>query len=205
MPLTPRSDKQIAASRLNGAKSRGPISRPGKAVSSQNSIHHGLTAASPLIKGESPEAFAALLEEFHRTYQPVGLPESLCVFHLATAHWKLLRALNFEADLINEEIDRHGSGLSSRFSPIRRGSRALSALESQPLSASTLRFHTNCFERTLARLRRELELLQAARRRSLPGSQATSTSTDEPETTPKINHLDISEPGLNPAQPAETN
>ena len=101
----PRSAAQIAAARLNGRKSRGPVTPQGKRNSSANSLRHGLYAVSPVIKGESPAAFARLLADLHATYSPSGAAEQLCVYHIAAAQWKLLRANHIEAELINRELD----------------------------------------------------------------------------------------------------
>jgi hypothetical protein len=62
------SPARAAASRRNGAKSRGPKSPEGKARSAQNALKHGLRAQKHMVlPGESPAAFealeAALLEE----------------------------------------------------------------------------------------------------------------------------------------------
>ncbi len=71
-PKAPRTEAQIAASRLNGAKSRGPITDEGKAISSQNSLRHGLLAKMVLIEGESETAFRQLSESLHRAFAPAS-------------------------------------------------------------------------------------------------------------------------------------
>ena len=47
------TDKQKAASRANGARSRGPKTPEGKARSARNSLNHGLLARAILLEGES--------------------------------------------------------------------------------------------------------------------------------------------------------
>lgn len=54
-----RSAAAVAASRRNGALSRGPCSADGKAVSAQNSRKHGLFSAAP---GSEAELAAGLTE-----------------------------------------------------------------------------------------------------------------------------------------------
>ena len=160
----PRSAAQIAAMRLNGRKSRGPITPAGKANSSQNALRHGFHAASPVIKGEDPAAFHALLSEFHATYSPVGLAEELCIFHMASAQWKLLRATLYETDLINEHMDHDDSSSPSpELTSLRRTSHALNALESRPHSLTNLRFQTTALERSFERNFRQLLTFQALR------------------------------------------
>jgi len=54
------SEKRSQASRINGARSRGPKTPEGKARSSQNAIQHGLLAANILITDECRHNFKAL-------------------------------------------------------------------------------------------------------------------------------------------------
>ncbi len=71
-PDTHRSAAQIAASRANGAKSRGPVTEEGKAASSRNSLRHGLLAKMVLIEGESEAAFRQLSEALHNAFAPAS-------------------------------------------------------------------------------------------------------------------------------------
>jgi hypothetical protein len=65
-----RTEKQIAASRANGAKSRGPVSLEGKLNSSRNGLHHGILARTVVLDTESKDRFHELLHSFQDTYQP---------------------------------------------------------------------------------------------------------------------------------------
>jgi hypothetical protein len=46
--------KQIAASRANGQKSRGPVTPEGKAASRFNALKHGIHAESQIMFDENP-------------------------------------------------------------------------------------------------------------------------------------------------------
>ena len=76
--LLHRSQKQIEASRLNGAKSRGPVTAAGKTASSANSLRHGLrsrTTESPL-RGLLPGfcELTMMKAGLYRRYERHGLP-----------------------------------------------------------------------------------------------------------------------------------
>jgi hypothetical protein len=60
MPVT-RSPAQRAASRANGARSRGPTTDAGKARSARNGTRHGLRGGPfVLLPGEDREEFVEL-------------------------------------------------------------------------------------------------------------------------------------------------
>jgi len=56
------SDARSEAARRNGAKSHGPKTPEGKAISSANSLRHGMTAKAILLTNENPEAYTKLDE-----------------------------------------------------------------------------------------------------------------------------------------------
>jgi hypothetical protein len=93
-----RSDKQIEASRANGAKSRGPVTPGGKDRSSANSFKHGRYAiTTPLLRGEDSEAFQHHLHAFIARMQPADLVELRIVRKLASADWRQSRCAAIEA------------------------------------------------------------------------------------------------------------
>jgi hypothetical protein len=88
MPADTRTEKQIAASRANGAKSHGPVTPEGKRKSARNSFRHGLLAKAVVFEGESREQFAALLKAFCDELQPQTPIEDLLVQKMAVNHWR---------------------------------------------------------------------------------------------------------------------
>jgi hypothetical protein len=99
-----RTELQIQASRLNGQKSRGPISRDGKRNSSLNRIDHGLLAAEFIIDGESPERFAAHSEALHAELNPQTKVQTDLVEMMVLCQWRMKRAWVLENAKLAYEI-----------------------------------------------------------------------------------------------------
>jgi hypothetical protein len=93
------TQKQIQANRRNAQKSTGPRSAEGKAASSQNALKSGIDANSLLIRGEDPEALAALIAEYFRDYQPQTAAERALVDTLIDSEWLLRRMRRVETHL----------------------------------------------------------------------------------------------------------
>lgn len=99
-PTLPRSEAQRAAARLNGARSRGPVTAAGKARASRNAFRHGLDATVHLLApGEDPAALERLRSALFAEYRPDRPSRALLVERLAAATWKLRRAERLEAIL----------------------------------------------------------------------------------------------------------
>jgi len=90
--------------RLNGAKSKGPITPEGKRNSSRNAVRHGLLAQSVIFDSESKEAFGEFLEDMFDVYEPDDVVERNLVETMAVCRWKQERMWTIEtATLALEE------------------------------------------------------------------------------------------------------
>ncbi len=91
-----RTPDQIAASRANGAKSRGPKSPEGKAASRLNATRHGVFTAALLVKDENEEELIELHRSYHDQFHPRGAAEEALVADMIQARWRILRLLRWE-------------------------------------------------------------------------------------------------------------
>jgi hypothetical protein len=82
---------QINANRQNAKKSTGPRTPQGKAISSRNSLLHGMTSGKFLPPGTDPDEFFQLLDRFRSRFQPFDEVEDALVERLAAAEGPPLR------------------------------------------------------------------------------------------------------------------
>ena len=109
-PRAPRSAAQIAASRANGAKSKGPVTEEGKANAARNSYRHGLLADLTVMETERAEAFIKLSSYLYENFEPVDEHERNTVDTMIIAMWRRTRALGMETAglsvIIKKELTR---------------------------------------------------------------------------------------------------
>jgi len=152
---TPR---QIQSARRNGAKSVGPVTSEGKAISATNAIKHGLLAEAVVISGESPEHLAALSARFHAEFHPRTQVETHHVETMIMCRWRLHRLWEFESATLNQEIDRLAAVVDAGR---RRGAQAFRNLSEHSRSLDLLtRYETN-FARAFLRAHKALMELKA--------------------------------------------
>jgi hypothetical protein len=97
------SSARAEASRLNGAKSRGPKTPQGKARSAQNALKHGMRARKYLVLPDEEAAeFEALEAALVEELAPVGALQTVLARRVAVAAWRLTRADRIEAELFEE-------------------------------------------------------------------------------------------------------
>ena len=97
---TPVSNPRAAASRKNGAKSRGLKSSEGKTRSAQNALKHGMRAQKYVVlPDEDAVEFAALQTALFDELAPVGALQLVLARRVAIAAWRLARADRLAAGL----------------------------------------------------------------------------------------------------------
>jgi hypothetical protein len=101
----PAALDRAASARINGSKSRGPITESGRRISSQNRIRHGLLARTIVLKGESYNRFSTLLNGLRAQLLPEGPVESALVNTMAACSWRRMRLWSLEKASITLEAD----------------------------------------------------------------------------------------------------
>jgi hypothetical protein len=104
------SDARLAANRANAQHSTGPTSPEGKAKVSLNAVKTGLTGRTVLLSSEEAVPYQALLAEYEKFLQPVGIEERALVQSIVDCRWRLDRIPGLEMALLvlirNEWIAR---------------------------------------------------------------------------------------------------
>ncbi len=111
MPRIP-TEKQIEASRRNGARSHGPTTSLGKQISSLNGFKHGRYAKFPCLTDTDDEAaFKIFVQSYYRTHQPANDVETQLVDVIAACDWHINRQLAIQSRAIDIEQCRNAAEL----------------------------------------------------------------------------------------------
>ena len=145
------TERQISASRANGALSHGPATSAGKIISAQNARRHGLCAESPVIDGEMPDAHSALRSEIFDTFRPTNACEVELAEIAAMAIWRLNRTWGIELAVLNGEIRKQPGGL-----PADRAAAAFRELVDNSRVLDVLHRYDSRFERQYHRAMNQL-------------------------------------------------
>lgn len=140
------TEAQSIARRENGAKSRGPTTAAGKAISRLNAMKHGIYSEVTSIDGESDAELVALGKRLRADLAPVGELELILADKIVSTAWRLRRLTGLEASMFEQEEVRH---------------RAFNGLTGERMLR--LSRHEATLERALYRALHELQRLQASR------------------------------------------
>jgi hypothetical protein len=155
--------RQTEANRRNAAKSTGPTSVEGKAVSSMNALKSGIHAESAIITGEDPAALAQLAETFYHDHQPESAMERAILDNIIRDTWLLIRFFRIDAEIIDYEIED-----ASYPKEVNQAGKAF--IDSSP-DQSRLQRRINDTRRGQIQAFKELQRLQADRRAQPPAPQ----------------------------------
>ena len=175
-----RSDKQIEASRRNGALSRGPLTSEGKAITSRNAITHGLKARDVLLRHESPKQFEQLLNSNLARFAPQDDTEMRSVEESSVAEWRLRRAWTLIAALIDNRMDSMAADLEESYEQLDHATRAALAHDHSTKTTMSLRElenHVSRYSRATDRAIRRLQHL----RKLAPPAAPLQFPTNEPK------------------------
>lgn len=161
MPVTP-SQAQQAASRTNGARSRGPTTEAGRASAAGNGTRHGLRGGPfAVLPGEDREELASLQAAVTADWGPRDAYEQRWVMELVAAMWR-----------------------QDRLRCLELATLGAAAAESPPSEAAVRKLAT--FARYGARIEKDigraLQALRVLRDRPDAWIDASQNGTPEPET-----------------------
>ncbi len=99
-----RTPAQRAASRANGAKSQGPITDAGKAISRQNAVKHGMTGEGVALPNEDAVEVSRRFVTLERELKPQTEFERILVRRVAVCAHRLERSVDQETAALSEKV-----------------------------------------------------------------------------------------------------
>jgi len=199
------SDKRSAAARINGAKSRGPVTAEGKARSSRNALKHGLKSEMLVLNHEDRQAFEQLRESYRDEFQPTTQSQADLVETMAAARWRLNRLFMVEGQLLEKEMATRLPEVNKQFREIDPEGRLSCAFEtlSQGKALSLYIRYEGQINRTYERAFKHLQQLQS--RQTQPAEDPAEEQPNEPKPVLVLlrerEEIEPNEP--NPAPPAD--
>ena len=174
--------------RANGAKSNGPITPEGKAISSRNSLKHGLTSSRVVLSHESQEEYDALESSFLRRFKPADEVETELVIEMAAARWRLRRVELMEDAVFKKAMRDQAELLGSDADPADiRDAAYIFVAESKTMR--TLASHSRQLRRSYERAWKELEGLQDQRKQEQE-NEPTIRSTQPLQSVPASSFIE---------------
>ncbi len=187
------SEARLAANRANARHSTGPRTKAGKAKISLNAVKTGLTGRTVLLPSEEAAPYEALLVEYQKALQPVGVQERALVQSMLAeqaptgrpetivdCRWRLDRIPGLEMALLSL-IRREWVGRDAKYNKP-----TFAIMTEMAIAASTPKNSATC------KFRRPAS--SAAVKRKWPNCSACSTSA-RPSKPP---------PSLKPPKPASS-
>ena len=184
----PRSEAQIAGSRANGAKSKGPVTPEGKSISARNAERHGFFSQLATIKGESPQEYAVVSADLYEAWQPTDEYERCLVDTMATCMWRRMRMLVLESVTLDTQLTAFGC---TDTADLNQTAHAFSTLAKKDGTFELIHRYESRYLRAFERAGRTLMAYRKFRQQEsaletpcadeLPADPPPATPTPEPE------------------------
>jgi hypothetical protein len=187
------SEKRSQAARINGARSRGPVTPEGKAISSRNALRHGLLADIVVLSNEDAKTFEGVFHMLIERFSPVDDVELSAIEEMAAAHWRLRRVMSMERALLED---------ASLKTPDDGAAEQLAAAFSDPANQTTLLLLQRYEARFQSMYHRALRSLAVLRK--LPARAPEPNEPKDTNVTPNVCNTEPPKPTpIRPPQPAE--
>jgi hypothetical protein len=176
------SPRKLESAQANGAKSLGPITGDGRQAVALNSVTHGLTAQTVVLRNESPEEYQSELQNYLDHFLPQGLPELHLVHQIAAAAWRLARYAGVESGLLDDKMGQQDKWVQHHRRGIPDKQRVAIAFDSLADASPALGL-ANRYQSRLhheyQRILKSLLQLQASRRATLGKLQSKPNPISE--------------------------
>jgi len=113
----PKISKSESA-RLNGAKSRGPVTAEGRLNSANGNLKHGAYSRRVLMEGESQEGYDLFRSAFCDFFQPADPFEAECVDAMVSARWRIRRLESMETTTLDHAVIENKPAIDAKFESI---------------------------------------------------------------------------------------
>lgn len=162
------SQLKLDTARGNGAKSKGPVTGAGKAISCRNAVTHGLTTRHiTLLDCEDAAEFENLIAYYEETYLPATEAERIQVHDMVDSRWQLRRLGLIRSALFAVRMIRGKAAVEKEFEradlSIHLGE-AFTILADKSLALAALNRHDARLRRVHDRALRTLLEMQRERR-----------------------------------------
>jgi hypothetical protein len=103
------------SSRINGAKSHGPVTDAGKQRSSLNRTTHGMRSSRVVLHTESQNLYDTLNGRFVILFDPKDIFEEECVTNMVNARWRIRRLEAADTANLNLAIEESRPEFEKKF------------------------------------------------------------------------------------------
>src|ERR1700752_66630 len=176
------------SARINGARSKGPVTPQGRANSANGNLKHGAYSKRILMEGENAEGYEFFKSTFVELFRPADAFQNECVESMVTPRWRIRRVPATQASNLNIALVSCKDEIAATFDEIDSAHERAVAVQSQ---MAAIEANTRVQERLHRIYARNYRLLARSRKtsgRDVPDSEPVN-STPEPQAPPSTPDL----------------